>query len=1165
MPAKYTPSSPLTDVRGLLSTGLLEGFPVTYKRDEVELNGFVKDLGYQCGCSSCDYTKVVSALMFEKHAGVTTNNQNNHIFLDNGITIYKLVNKLEGRCLGSLGEVIQAEIDSQPNMKQFEQWKALFLVNGNGMFIATNMDKTQQGCRVMKDIDSKIISAIDSSPCSTLINKFKRPQEWPTTGCRDLGFPTKKRGVKSSSELISDSPDQKDHDVIGSRVHIERKERSYFMANGNQQTKISKHTPSTYISDVKGLLSTGVLDGLSVTYKKDEGKIHGIISFAGYRCGCSSCNYNKVLSALEFEKHAGVTSKNQNDHIFLDNGISIYKLVRNLKDRHIKLGSLDKVIEKEFQIQPNMEHFENWKASFQVNINQKETNKDVDETQLDQPETHTADHSAQGLFGVAVRSGTNSARNATMKSSSSRPLEEYCPSLVSSVTPSSKYLWSTMEDNAHIASNFISNFRSLGSTESSGDLTPNVCMKPSFPVPSSNGITHVASSLNENSIYSQLDTVGIINLVLPIKTSPVGLAKEIVHTTPRVTVESISLRPPDYEFGSDPIMTMKTSSFQTVIEGSAHLASNVASNVCPSNSGLEDQNYPDPVMDELLSLTQPTDVVSEITLNQSSSGPANENDTDPAPTIFTEPGSSVPAVQESTHLFSGLSSSLCKDSDLPAHDSCIKQLQSLCILDDQSQLAKRMLMLPDLPYLSKSNGDQLKLNVTAQHGSKQRDCSLHQLIFKENGLPNGSKLAYCVKGEKIKSGYKFRNGLICDCCNLEMSPSQFEAHAGFCKRRQPYRHIYTSDGITLHELSIALFNSRNLTSSCSEVSCTICGTGGELVSCDGCTKSFHTVCLELQSVPDSGWYCSCCMDLRVRSGSAIPSSGAIRSDKLRSRLILKAETDQLLCCTLCKDSSFILNVFDAKTIIFCAQCEREYHIGCLKYHGVCDLKEVPMECNWFCCEDCDVIHASLQKLVNHGDNFVPYRLLSMLKRNSSVGEFADDREADIHWQILSGKYVRDDLLFHKIIGLFHEAFDPIVEGGQDLLSAMVHAEDVAGKLLGGVYCTIITVKSVIISAGLFRVFGRNVAELPLVATHEKYRGKGYFRVLFSLVERVLYHLEVDHLIVPASKEVQSLWRDKLGFVEMAEERAHLKDYPLMMFETTTMLEKAVPRSFDDGK
>ncbi|RZS27139.1 hypothetical protein BHM03_00060568 [Ensete ventricosum] len=57
---KYTPSSPLTDVRGLLSTGLLEGFPVTYKRDEVELNGFVKDLGYQCGCSSCDYTKVIA-------------------------------------------------------------------------------------------------------------------------------------------------------------------------------------------------------------------------------------------------------------------------------------------------------------------------------------------------------------------------------------------------------------------------------------------------------------------------------------------------------------------------------------------------------------------------------------------------------------------------------------------------------------------------------------------------------------------------------------------------------------------------------------------------------------------------------------------------------------------------------------------------------------------------------------------------------------------------------------------------------------------------------------------------------------------------------------------------------------------------------------------------
>lgn len=49
------------------------------------------------------------------------------------------------------------------------------------------------------------------------------------------------------------------------------------MANGNQQTKISKHTPSAYISDVKGLLSTGVLDGLSVTYKKDEVRYDAVI------------------------------------------------------------------------------------------------------------------------------------------------------------------------------------------------------------------------------------------------------------------------------------------------------------------------------------------------------------------------------------------------------------------------------------------------------------------------------------------------------------------------------------------------------------------------------------------------------------------------------------------------------------------------------------------------------------------------------------------------------------------------------------------------------------------------------------------------------------------------------------------------------------------------
>lgn len=40
----------------------------------------------------------------------------------------------------------------------------------------------------------------------------------------------------------------------------------------------------------------------------------------------------QVLSALQFEKHAGVTSKNQNGHIFLRNGRSLYELFHKLRE-----------------------------------------------------------------------------------------------------------------------------------------------------------------------------------------------------------------------------------------------------------------------------------------------------------------------------------------------------------------------------------------------------------------------------------------------------------------------------------------------------------------------------------------------------------------------------------------------------------------------------------------------------------------------------------------------------------------------------------------------------------------------------------------------------------------------------------------------------------------
>ncbi|GJN08264.1 hypothetical protein PR202_ga26170 [Eleusine coracana subsp. coracana] len=93
--------------------------------------------------------------------------------------------------------------------------------------------------------------------------------------------------------------------------------------------------PGVEINAVRDLLP--FLQGVPVTYRfaKHSVELDGIVTASGYACACaasSSCGYSgKVLSALQFEKHAGVVSKNQNGHIFLRNGKSLYELFHALR------------------------------------------------------------------------------------------------------------------------------------------------------------------------------------------------------------------------------------------------------------------------------------------------------------------------------------------------------------------------------------------------------------------------------------------------------------------------------------------------------------------------------------------------------------------------------------------------------------------------------------------------------------------------------------------------------------------------------------------------------------------------------------------------------------------------------------------------------------------
>ncbi|KAL5562704.1 hypothetical protein UlMin_032451 [Ulmus minor] len=101
----------------------------------------------------------------------------------------------------------------------------------------------------------------------------------------------------------------------------------------------------------------------------------------------------------------------------------------------------------------------------------------------------------------------------------------------------------------------------------------------------------------------------------------------------------------------------------------------------------------------------------------------------------------------------------------------------------------------------------------------QMDNDIHRLLFMPKTLPDGVELAYYVKGQPT-CGYKQGHGIVCNCCDSEV-----EAHDGMPARRQPYRHIYTSIGLTLHDIAISLASGQNLTTGDSDDMCVVRGDG----------------------------------------------------------------------------------------------------------------------------------------------------------------------------------------------------------------------------------------------------------------------------------------------------------------------------------------------------
>ncbi|KAL6953624.1 hypothetical protein U1Q18_042216 [Sarracenia purpurea var. burkii] len=173
-----------------------------------------------------------------------------------------------------------------------------------------------------------------------------------------------------SSVQTSGTPNKKELDAstASASVNVSRvaKPRPESVSKSKSEPKggrKEKEAPNTFPWNVKTLISTGMFDGVPVKYVSlSQEELCGIIKGTGYLCACQSCNFSKVLNAYEFERHAGCKTKHPNDHIYFENGKSIYQVVQEL--RSTPESRLFDAIQTITGSPINQNSFRIWKESF---------------------------------------------------------------------------------------------------------------------------------------------------------------------------------------------------------------------------------------------------------------------------------------------------------------------------------------------------------------------------------------------------------------------------------------------------------------------------------------------------------------------------------------------------------------------------------------------------------------------------------------------------------------------------------------------------------------------------------------------------------------------------------------------------------------------------------
>ncbi|CAN6313222.1 unnamed protein product [Urochloa humidicola] len=888
--------------------------------------------------------------------------------------------------------------------------------------------------------------------------------------------------------------------------------------------------PGEFISSVRDLLPFLLRVPITYRFAKKDALLEGFVTNGGYACACpadASCGYRgKVLSALQFEKHAGAESKNQNGHIFLGNGKSLYALFQALRD--VPAEAFAAQFEAAAGVPMTMPAAEaspapqgppqghqpgatgSWepngvqvdgataeppsasaparggvgmltdeeKASLCLLGLSRETCSTTQSDPMHGIEGPAAEQIEDATCGDHMMPDVKEFRNgAAEQGSKYGSLSTISPVKVR-VTETKYQLDSYLKDvRGLLSTGLLEGFKvtykkdeaeRIGRISGQGyscgcsecDYSSNVMNACEFE-------QHSGQSSNNQNDHIFLETgISLFKVVKALKHYRLNMLGEFIE-------EAIGFPPNMDEYNKWKALFQKRKDYSDV----------VASDGCLTQSSRESD-----VGEMIYSLREPaSNGISN--LNWSASKRRSERQ-------FKRGGTetSTPVLSGSEDKgVSGLSTGTSK-----------KNGTEETLSENTAGLSS-----PSLVTISQEPLPNCNIDSSKSKESKTRDTTLHPLIFKEGGLPDNTLLTYKLKnGEALKQGYKRGTGIVCSCCNQEFTPSHFEEHAGMGRRRQPYRNIYTSEGITLHKLALQLQDRLN---------------SNEFGNANASSFS------DYPNLTSSG---------KEPSTTSTPIVPLKRT--LQERVV---ETEK---CYICEDGYTTLGNIDPDTIVFCNQCERPCHMKC--YNKGLEKKKVPLEilkeytrfC-FLCCEKCRLLRACLDEELEKCEEIAFLRPI----------------RSNICWRLLSGMDGTSELYMPQVIDILKDAF---AETAEDVFSDMVYAKDVEGeKDFRGMYCAVLTASTHVVSAALLKVRMEEVAELVLIATRNECRKKGYFVLLLKSIEVHLRAWNVNLLTAPVDPEMAPIWSEKLGFSILSDEekKSMLESCPLVMFENLVLVQKSL--------